>query len=137
MIFGNFICPKPALKCLDDCKSVEWSAKRISATKEVVQGIFRIATIVNHQRRVDLHFFDDSRLSGTSDIGSDADIKDIVSRVGSTKGEAVPCPLHEKVLRPLAETIDKGELQNPTIVAIITGGGVSRLCKSYPFVPVD
>lgn len=104
---------------------MEWRPDRVSATKEAVHGIFRIATIVNPSRGVDLHFFDDVGLIRTSHIESHAEIKDIVSRVGFTKGEPVPCPLHEKILRPLAETIDKGELQNPTIVAIITSGGVS------------
>lgn len=110
---------------IDDCNSVEWGPDRVSATKEAVQGIFRIATIVNPQRGVDLHFFDDVGLIRTSHIGSHAEIEEIVSRVGFTKGKPVPCPLHEKILRPLAETIDKGELYNPTIVAIITSGGVS------------
>lgn len=107
----------------DDCNSAEWSTDRISATKETVQGIFRIATTVNPQRGINLHFFDDAGLAKTPHIRADDEIKDVVSRVGFTKGAPVPCPLHEKILLPLAETINKGELHNPTIVVIIISGG--------------
>ncbi|MCJ1470603.1 hypothetical protein MMC07_009249, partial [Pseudocyphellaria aurata] len=106
----------------DDCNSVEWGIDQTLATKEAIQGIFRIANIANPQRGVNLQFFNDAGLTGTSHIGSAAEIKDAISRVGSTKGQQVPCPLHEKVLQPLTETIEKGELQHPTIVAIITSG---------------
>lgn len=105
---------------------MEWGADRIAATKETIQGIFRIATSVNPQKGVNLHFFDDEGLTRTSLIGSDVDIKDVISRIGLTKGEPVLYPLHEKVLGPLVEVFEKEELQNPTIVAIITNG-VSRL----------
>lgn len=111
---------------------MEWGTHRILATKEAIYGIFRIATSANPQRGVNLHFFDDAGLTGTSHIKSDAEIKNIVSRVGLTKGEPVPCPLHEKILRPLAEVIDKGELKSPTIVAIITSGGVGRIRNLDP-----
>lgn len=130
LIYNDFCYENPMLNLTDDCNSVEWGADRISATKEAVQGIFRIATRVNPQKGVNLHFFDDAGLTRTSQIRSDAEIKEVVSRVGSTKGQPVPCPLHEKILRPLAETIEKGELQHPTIVAIITSGGVSLLFDS-------
>lgn len=116
---------------------MEWGANRISATKEAIQEIFRIATSVNAQRGVNLHFFDDEGSTRTSHIGSDFEIKDVISRVGLTKGEPVPCPLHEKVLATLVELFDKEEVQNPTIVAIITNGGVSRLYDLDSLATVD
>ena len=120
------MCKHLQLRCTDDCNSAEWSTDRVLATHKTIQEIFRIATSKNPQRGVELHFFNDPDSSGTVYFGSESELKDILESVGSRQGGVVGCPLQEKILKPLEEGIDKGSLRNPTVVVIITGGGVSR-----------
>lgn len=114
------------LRCTDNCDPVEWSTDRVLATQEAIRGIFKIASIKNPQIEIELHFSDDPESTSTNCFESENKVDGILERVGLINGGAVPSPLQEKILKPLAERIDKGGLQNPTVVVMITGGGVSQ-----------
>ena len=103
---------------------------RIPAMKDAVLRFFNIATAVNPEQGIHLRFFDSPQISQTDGdkLTSEAIVTQTLDQCCFDTGWGVPQPLQQKILLPLLEKAKKDELTAPTVVIIITDGGVCEIC---------
>lgn len=93
--------------------------------KQAAQRILKVATVVNPKRSAELYFFDKPIMDSKTHTVSSAQAEDSIFSGRSTTGGQIVGSLQEKILKPLAKKIDSREVENATIVVIITNGAVS------------
>lgn len=106
--------------------------------KQAAQQILKVATIINSRQRAELHFFDNPVIEPKIRRRSSAGAYEIGNVEASTAEEQVVGPLQEKILKLLARKVAKTEIDNRTIVVVITNGSVSTLSPIIiKWQPVD
>jgi len=109
---------------------------RVAGLKDAVLRFHKIATAVNTEGGLSLRCFDNSNLTGLDNITSEETLTQKLNEIQFNTGYGVPTPLMEKILKPLAHKAQNRQLESPTIVVVITDGGVSILnLHAFPFIP--
>lgn len=99
---------------------------RIATLKSGVIQLFKIATAANPKNAITLRFFGSELLGGLDDLGSEEEIEEKLKEIEFNTISKVPGALMQKILQPLATKVQKGRLEKPAIVTVLTSGGVSE-----------
>lgn len=126
-----YLCKAFKLTRADSSGSRDSSSQRILAMKQAAQKMLKVATTINPKQRTELHFFDNPVTEPKLRRRSSAGAYNISDTEGFTAEEQVVGPLQEKVLKLLARKVAITEVDNRTIVIVITNGSVSQ-----PYPPI-
>ncbi|KAL4912893.1 hypothetical protein BDW62DRAFT_206041 [Aspergillus aurantiobrunneus] len=112
----------------DDSKSMR-NDSRIPTLKATVRGLFSAARLLNADAKFSVIPFADK--AEWENVRTEGELEEIISQMKFHTSARVAEPLAKRVLQPIAAKVSDGESLHPTVVVVVTDGGIGVTVSKF------